>query len=208
MASLANWADEIRESRPETAPWHYINIPPEADSLHLKIDCPDKNCVTVKAREFVGVVRLGLKDKEERLDALRFLIHQMGDLHQPLHAGLASDHGGNDIKVVFHGEETNLHRFWDSAILDEHISDEDAFVEQALKEMSFEEEKSWSRGHLTDWTWESRELARTFAYGALAKGDPKVIDDAYDDKAWDITREQLVKSGVRLAMIMNEMWGY
>ena len=124
LASLANWADGIREERPETVRWHYINIPPDATELDLDRDCPGADCITVKAREFLGIVRLGLKAQEERLDALRFLIHLMGDLHQPLHAGFAHDRGGNDIPIVFHGEESNLHKLWDSDLLGKHISDE------------------------------------------------------------------------------------
>lgn len=208
LASLATWADDIREDRPETAPWHYINIPEHADALHLKIDCPGGDCVTMKAREFLGVVRLGLRDREYRLEGLRFLVHLMGDLHQPLHAGLETDRGGNDTQIEFHGKKSNLHQFWDSDLLDANVSDEEAFVEQLASEISLQDENKWSRGHLTDWTWESRQLALKDVYGPLPRGKHKTIDDAYSQKAWEITKEQLKKAGVRLAVVMNEMWGY
>ena len=208
LDSVANWADEIRESRPETAPWHYINISPGAKELDLQRDCPAADCVTLKTREFQGLVRLGMRKKEERLDALRFLIHFMADLHQPLHAGYGRDCGGNDITISVRGEEMNLHRYWDSALLADRIDDEDAFVAQVLAELSSADEKEWSRGHLREWTWESHELAAKAAYGALPEGAPRTIDDEYAGQAWQVAREQLTKGGLRLAIMMNEMWGY
>ena len=208
LASLANWADDIREERPETVRWHYINIPPDATELDPDRDCPNADCITVKAREFLGIVRLGLKSQEERLDALRFLIHLMGDLHQPLHAGFAHDRGGNDIPIVFHGEESNLHKLWDSDLLGKHISDEDLFAAQLLSEIRPQDEKRWSRGHLKEWTWESRQLALEAVYDGLPAEEPKTIDDAYSRRAWKVAKEQLAKGGIRLAVIMNEIWGH
>lgn len=208
MASLANWADDIREDRPETARWHYINIPPDATALDLDRDCPSADCITVKAREFLGIVRLGIKGQEERLDALRFLIHLMGDLHQPLHVGFARDRGGNDIPIVFHGEESNLHKLWDSDLLARHISDEDVFAAQLLSEIRPQDEKQWSKGHLREWTWESRHLVLEAVYSGLPVGEPKTIDGDYSRRAWEVAKEQLAKGGIRLAVIMNEMWGY
>ena len=149
-----------------------------------------------------------MRKKEERLDALRFLIHFMADLHQPLHAGYGRDRGGNDITIGVRGEEMNLHRYWDSALLADRIDDEDAFVAQVLAELSSADEKEWSRGHLREWTWESHELAAKAAYGALPEGAQRTIDDEYAGQAWQVAREQLTKGGLRLAIMMNEMWGY
>ena len=208
LASLANWADDIREERPETGRWHYINIPPDATELDLDRDCPGADCITVKAREFLGIVRLGLKEQQERLDALRFLIHLMGDLHQPLHVAFARDRGGNDIPIVFLSEESNLHKLWDSDLLGKHIKDEDVFAAQLLSEIRPQDEKRWSRGHLREWTWESRQLALEAAYDGLPGEEPKTIDDAYSRRAWEIAKEQLAKGGIRLAVIMNEVWGH
>jgi hypothetical protein len=208
LESVANWADELREARPETAPWHYINLAPGAKELDLKRDCPDADCITAKTREFQGLVRLAMKKQEERLDALRFLVHLVGDLHQPLHAGDAADRGGNGIRVIAAGEESTLHAYWDSKLLDENVEDEDALVAELLAGISLAQEREWSRGHLTDWTWESAQLASSVAYGALPGGEPKTLDGEYADQAWKTAKEQLAKGGVRLAAILNEMWGY
>ncbi|MDA1313967.1 MAG: S1/P1 nuclease [Acidobacteria bacterium] len=208
LDSVANWADEIREARPETAPWHYINIAPGSKELDLKRDCPGGDCITAKAREFQGLVRLAMKKQEKRLDALRFLVHLMGDLHQPLHAGFASDRGGNGIRVIVAGEESTLHAYWDSKLLDENVEDEDALVAELLAGISLADEKECRRGHLTDWTWESAQLASEVAYGALPDGEPKTLDGEYAQQAWETAKQQLTKGGVRLAAILNEMWGY
>ncbi len=205
---VANWADEIREQRPESAPWHYINVSPDATKLDLKRDCPGGHCLPLKVREFQGLVRLGMRKQEERLDALRYLVHLMGDLHQPLHVGYERDRGGNDIRVIVGGEESSLHSYWDSKLLDGNIDDEEAFVTQLLADISPADEKKWRRGHLKDWTWESRQLAVEAAYGELPDGEPKTLDGEYAKQAWKMTKEQLTKAGVRLAVIMNEMWGY
>ena len=117
LQSIAAWADEIRVERPYTTPWHYINIPPSAEGVDWKPDCPEGNCITVKIREFAGVVRLAIKTREERQEALQFLVHLVGDLHQPLNAGFLQDHGGNDTTVKFDGGELTLHEFWDGALI-------------------------------------------------------------------------------------------
>jgi hypothetical protein len=208
LDSVANWADEIRDARPETAPWHYINLAAGAKQLDLKRDCPSGDCITAKTREFEGLVRLAVRKQEERLEALRFLIHLVGDLHQPLHAGRAADRGGNGIQVIAAGEQSTLHAYWDSKLLDEKIDDEDALVAELLAGVSLADEKEWGRGHLTDWTWESAELASKVAYGALPSGDPKTLDGEYSKQAWETAKVQLAKAGLRLAAMLNEMWGY
>ena len=208
LVDVATWANEIVQERPEIEAWHSITIPKGAERVDLTRDCPVGDCITVKAREFLGIIRLGLKTQEERLDALRFLIHLMGELHQPLHAGFSHDRGGNDIAIVFHGEESTLHKLWDSDLLGKHISDEDLFAAQLLSEIRPQDEKRWSRGHLKEWTWESRQLALEAVYDGLAGEEPKNIDDAYRRRAWEVAKEQLAKGGIRLAVIMNEIWGH
>ena len=113
LADVATWADDVRDERPETATWHYINIPPAATNLRPQRDCPDGNCVSDKIREFVGIARLGIRGKSEVGQAVKFLIHFVGDLHQPLHAGFAEDKGGNQIPVM---AALKTRFFWQLAI--------------------------------------------------------------------------------------------
>ena len=206
LADQAMWADELREQRPETRPWHYINIPPHATTLNAKRDCPRDDCVTAKIREFVGIARLAVRGKDEISDAARFVIHLAADLHQPLHAGHLEDSGGNGIMVRFHGEDKNLHQVWDSGILDLMGQDEGALAARLSAQITPEKKKEWLRGQPRDWAWESHLAAVRVAYGALPPGEDKVLDAEYLRQAREVVEEQLTKAGVRLAELLNQTW--
>ncbi len=208
LADLAAWADTIADERPETKPWHYINIPPKAASLDLHRDCPDDNCLPVQLRRSIGLVRLGMRAEAERLDSLRFLIHLAGDLHQPLHSGYRRDRGGNDIPVVFRGQQSTLHGFWDGDLLTTMIDDEVAYADRLNQGITAEQKKDWSRDYLRTWVWDSHRLAVETVYAGLPAGHPKELDDAYIGKARALIEEQLAKAGIRLAEILNRMWAY
>ena len=208
LADLAAWADTIADERPETKPWHYINIPPKAASLDLHRDCPDDNCLPVQLRRSIGLVRLGMRDAKARLDALRFLIHLTGDLHQPLHAGYRRDHNGNDMPVVFRGQQSSLHSFWEGDLLATMIDDEAVYAERLNQRISAQQEKDWSRDYLRAWVWDTHRLAVEAVDAGLSAGDTKELDDAYISKARTLIEEQLAKAGIRLAEILNRMWAY
>jgi len=206
LADQAMWADQLRGQRPETAPWHYINIPPQATSLKAKRDCPGADCVTAKIREFVGIARLAVRGKDQVADAARFVIHLTADLHQPLHAGHVEDRGGNGIRVKFRGEDKNLHQVWDSGILSLSGEDEMALADRLSAQITPEKKKEWLRGQTADWAWESHLAAVRVAYGALPAGEPKTLDEEYVRQARAVVEEQLVKAGVRLADLLNQTW--
>ncbi len=208
LAEVANWADQVCEERPVTAPWHYINIPPAATELDLKQDCPAEDCVTAQIRRLVGILRLGMRETEERQEALKFLVHLAGDLHQPLHAGYGQDRGGNDIAVVAEGRNSNLHAFWDSVTVSRLGEDKGAIASRLAGSVSAAQKKAWEKGNVRDWTWESHLLAVRVAYGALPHGNPKQLDEGYARQASLVVEEQLAKAGIRLAKVINEVWGY
>jgi len=205
LADVALWADEIREEREETKPWHYINLPPDAKTLDLNRDCPGGGCITVKLREFEGIARLAVRDKEEVAEALKFAVHLVGDVHMPLHAGYAADRGGNDIPVLFFGEEDNLHAVWDSGIL-KRLGDEEEILAAAQALVDEESIKKWSKGNARQWTLESHELAARIVRGALPVNGPRVLTENYVEEARPVVIEQLAKAGVRLAAVMNRIW--
>src|ERR1700722_17811224 len=95
MASVASWPDEIRRSRTETGPWHYIDIPIGQLHLDMARDCPKGDCVIKKIEDFEAVLRDPSTPAEQRREALMFVIHFVGDLHQPLHDSDNHDKGGN-----------------------------------------------------------------------------------------------------------------
>jgi hypothetical protein len=117
LAAVSTWADDIRTQRPETAPWHYVNIPinpPDGTppAYDARRDCPTGDCVVAKIGTFEAVLRDKSAPPRHRLEALKFLVHLVGDISQPLHCADNQDRGGNDVHVDFMGWRTNLHAVW------------------------------------------------------------------------------------------------
>jgi hypothetical protein len=202
----AMWANDIHAERPETARWHFIQIPPNAVELDIAQHCPAGDCITVKLREFEGIARLGIRERSEIEEALKFLLHLAADLHQPLHAGYAEDQGGKDIPVVLDGREMSLYDAWESALV-QRLGDDDAAIAERLAQSATSEQKAhWREGNPRDWTWESHLLAVRMAYGALPSGTPKQLGGDYLAQSHQVIEEQLMKAGVRLAKILDQVW--
>lgn len=114
MASVSTWADEVR--RANTAPLHYVSLP-EGDCTYVRErDCQDGQCVVEAIKDQLAILKSGSTDGE-RLVALKYVIHLIGDIHQPLHVGVARDKGGNLHQVRAFGRGTNLHAVWDTALI-------------------------------------------------------------------------------------------
>lgn len=116
LASISTWADEKRS--PATAAWHYVNIPRDADCRYdAALSCVAGNCVVGSIERQAAILASKAPDAE-RLKALKYLVHMVADVHQPLHAGFADDRGGNRFQIQAYGRGTNLHALWDSALID------------------------------------------------------------------------------------------
>lgn len=121
LAGVSNWADEVREHDPDlgkrSSPWHYVNLAEDGCAYRQSAHCPDGDCVI----EAIVRQRALLADRRQpdavRAQALKFLVHFVGDAHQPLHAGYASDKGGNTVQLQIDGQGSNLHRLWDSEVI-------------------------------------------------------------------------------------------
>lgn len=129
FADLSTWADDIRERRKDTAPWHFIDIPLGASRDHMNDACPaTSGCVTSAIRRNLDVLRSTSAAEKEKAEALLFVIHLVGDLHQPLHAVTNNDHGGNCVPVTFFSDDPkpgshgsyhpNLHSVWDTDLVE------------------------------------------------------------------------------------------
>jgi hypothetical protein len=206
LEGAARWPGDIENERPELARWRFIHIPPSAMELDLDKQCPAGDCITVKIREFEGIARLGVRNRSEITEAVKFLMHLMGDLHQPLHAGYAEDDGGKAIPVVLEGRQISLFEAWDSALLERLGTDDVAVAERLWQRINNEQRQQWSEGNLRTWTWETHLLAARMAYGALPSGSPKTLDDPYLAQATQVLETQLMKAGVRLAKIVDRTW--
>lgn len=121
LPGIASWADELREHDPDlgkrTGSWHYVNIAEDDCQYEAAKHCRNGNCVVEAIRAQTTILADSTRSKAERLQALKFVVHFVGDVHQPLHAGFARDKGGNDFQVQFDGRGTNLHSLWDSGML-------------------------------------------------------------------------------------------
>lgn len=204
LAAVSTWADDIREEHPETAPWHYIDIPLLASSIDMSRECKEGNCVIGKIIEFQSVLRNKSADPAMRRVALKFLVHFVGDMHQPLHCEDNNDQGANKLQVVFFGQPANLHAVWDSDILRHEKLYGVQFADELGSRISPSEKTAWTRGTVADWALESHALAAQVAYGKLPRSSPPILNDSYLDATLPVVERQLEKAGIRLAYILNQ----
>ena len=223
LASMSNWADQIRPSRPETAPWHFIDLPIRKDIT--KTDeanyCPDNNCVVNQLQIFEDILSEYSngnysKPKADRLEALKFIVHFVGDLHQPLHCADDGDRGGNDKLVRFkdpgrpgRGSRIKLHALWDGLIETHTDEDPRALASRLEKDLNDKKWVIWCKGNENDWALESYQIAKTKIYPGMDPGaqdyTDKPLPNDYYSKMRPIVDEQLEKAGIRLAFVLEEV---
>lgn len=207
LQSVSAWADEVRSDRKETSTWHYINIPLTAPKGDYRTYCPAAGCVAGIIGEMESRLRNASLSRKERYEALKFLVHFVGDLHQPLHCGDRGDRGGNDVPVVFQNRPTNLHSVWDTPMLEE-LERRDP----SLKARLGRGPGSWTTrrmrgGGPADWVWDAHAISRDVAYANLPAGRPAVLDETYLLKAKPAIETQIQRGGVRLALMLNNALG-
>jgi len=203
MVHDANWADEIRDQRRDTAPWHYVDIPLAATGYEARRDCPDQDCVVAQIEND----RRALADHRlrdgVRAQALRFLIHFVADLHQPLHAEDNDDKGGNDIRVYIGRERASLHRVWDSDVVEALGRDTGAIADKIERSISPAQRKAWASGAPAQWANEAHAIARDQIYPPLNNRRELRLPRDYAFRQASVARLQLAKAGVRLAWLLN-----
>ena len=207
LESVAAWADEVRKDRRETGPWHYIDIPTSAGRGDWAPYCPEEGCVMRALPVLLKTLGDESAPREKRDEALRFVVHFIGDLHQPLHAGERHDKGGNDVHVMFEGHALNLHAAWDGKLLEAWFK-QDPEAEQRLKQGAPEDERAaMAAGTLDDWIWESVAASRDHVYSPLDRCQCTTLDQAYLEQAIPVMRVQLLRAGERLGRVLNETLG-
>lgn len=202
LADVANWADQIKSKREETRPWHYCNIASGEFLYSRQRDCPVGNCVIEKILEFTKRLQDGKVKGRSRKEALSYLVHFVGDIHQPLHLGNAGDRGGNSINVIVHGERTNLHAVWDHDLIRRSGK---SLVKYAA-ELSDGVGQGSARARLipdvVGWANESRKLALHQGY-LLEFNKRGELSRHYLEAGEQTVELQLKKAGVRLADLLN-----
>lgn len=204
LEDVSYWAQSIFEERPETEAWHSITLPPDATGVDLNRDCPVGDCITVKIREAEGIVRLAHKPRAVVSEYLRFLVHLVGDLHQPLNAGYPPGEGVSDPLVVYEGAEMTLSKFWDDHLFDGVSAEE--LADRIRRRITPSNLRDWQAGTLKDWTWDTHLVAVRVAYGSLPAGAPRTLNAEYVATARQAAEEQLAKAAVRLAASLDRVW--
>jgi hypothetical protein len=223
MLSRATWADAWRGAgHRETAAWHFVDI--ELDKPDLAAACyhfpkaaglasagPADDCVVNKLNEFEAELASPATPEPERILALKYVLHFVGDIHQPLHASDNHDKGGNCIQVSFGGPRTlNLHAYWDTAVLEQLGPDPVAAARKLEREITPAKKAAWAKGTPADWGHESYGLAKSAVYaigsapGCGTGGAPITLSPAYQAHAQAVAQVQLEKAGVRLAEELNQ----
>jgi hypothetical protein len=229
IASEATWADKLRDSneggaRARTRQWHFVDL--EIDAPDLDRACfgrppiragklaslgPAEDCVVDKIEAFAVELKDPTTNPEERLVALKFVLHFVGDLHQPLLASDAHDRGGNDKRVSAKGfKASNLHRFWDTEFVEQLGPDAKTIASDLIGRITEAQARAWSHGTTSDWAVESFQVAKQDAYGRLPEPSKRRgfrLTNDYIAMAADDVAQQLSKAGVRLAMLLNQAFG-
>ncbi|MFC3033862.1 S1/P1 nuclease [Pseudoalteromonas fenneropenaei] len=206
LAEVSTWADEMRSAPGEfwqrkSVRWHYINVTdPKNMHEHIHADISSKEQVQNILDGFYYTINVLKSDKtsiDEKRFALRFLVHLVGDSHQPFHAGRADDHGGNKIKVEFFGENTNLHSVWDTHLVEnENLSFTEftSFIQTKNPELIAE----YLASSPADWLIESNNIAEK-----LYNAEQTEMKYQYVFDHMPIVKTRLQQGGVRLAGLLN-----
>lgn len=203
LDQLANWADDLRDTDPalyrRTARLHYVNFPSSDCIYEPPRDCRDGECVVAGIAKYSAVLSDSTSSPAERAQALAFVVHLVADVHQPLHAGYRHDAGGNDFQVRWHDRGTNLHRIWDSTMLDDaHLS-----TAKYTRKLLAERAPVATAGSPAEWAEESCRIDRDDGvYPAT-----HFIDEAYMRRERPIAERRLRQAGARLAALLNRDLG-
>jgi hypothetical protein len=196
MVTISTWADETRT--PATAAWHYVNLPRDSDCQYdAPRDCPDGQCVVDAIERQRRVLTSNAPDME-RLVALKYLVHLVADVHQPLHAGHADDRGGNRFQVQAYGQGTNLHAVWDTALITHWPGGPAALFSEVGARAT-----SPASGSPARWAQEScRIVASSWFYPPGHKLEP-----SYAKAANPVLVERMSSAAGRLASLLNASLG-
>jgi hypothetical protein len=204
LAEASTYADEMRSNpdefwQKEAGPYHYVSVP-VGETYKEHKHAPEYGDAYTALKKFTNIVKEGKAPLAERQRALRFIIHIIGDLHQPLHAGNGTDRGGNDVDVEFFWDDSNLHRVWDSGLLDRRQLSYTEWTQWLSEKITAEQAKEWSITDPVVYITESAAIRDTI----YPEGDKLSWDYLY--QSMPIVKVRLQEGGVRIAAHLNEMF--
>lgn len=192
LISISTWADEHRS--PATAAWHYINFPMGNCQYEQDRDCSDGKCIVEAIRKQASILQFDAND-EKRLTALKYLVHLVGDIHQPLHAGWQEDRGGNtyQLQAFMHG--SNLHSWWDTGMI-RYVEEQDGSLLLVLQT-----KKSSAASNYWKPETVAEESCRIVNQEGMYPG--RLVDVGYVTKYKETLVQRLHTAGMRLAALLN-----
>lgn len=204
LAEASTYADEMRSAQTEfwqrtASPWHYVTVP---EGKHYDdVGAPEEGDAFTALERFTATLKDADATREEKQLALRFLVHLIGDLHQPLHAGNGTDRGGNDVKVRFFWQNSNLHRVWDSQMLDQRDLSYTEWTRWLTDKISAADIREWATTDPADWIRESTQLRDT-----VYPEDANNMNYDYLHTHLPVAQRRLQMAGIRMAMYLNEVF--
>lgn len=201
LAKVSTWPDEVRRNRPATAPWHYVNIP-IYDSVYRPERVCASGCIIAALEAQEAILADRSRPQAERAEALKWVVHLVGDLHQPLHVGDRGDRGGNDVRIRYDNKPGNLHGLWDTGLLLATGQDEDELVTMVERRLRRRGDlAALTGGSVLEWAMESHAASREVVYGFLPAS--LSLDRRYLQQVQPLLEDRLLKGGVRLAALIE-----
>ena len=205
LSDVSNWADELRgqEKYRQTGPWHYINLPLGLNYEQFKNrveNMLESNVYSALAQQ-MQVITDKSASRDQKIDALKFVVHFVGDLHQPMHVSRAEDKGGNTIQLNYEGQGTNLHSLWDSKLI-EHTGLDYLQLSENCDHATLAQIRQWQSDPIVKWMWESYEISSKL-YAEVDSMSSRSIGQDYYTAHWPIIQQRLEQAGIRLAGVLN-----
>lgn len=203
LAEVSNYMDFIKsdETYRHMSPWHYATIPD--DKTYAEAGTPEEGDVIITIQRLMGELNSKSFTDYDEAFALKCLVHLIGDIHQPLHVGNGQDRGGNDVRIEYFWESTNLHRVWDSQMIDGQKYSYTEYVEW-IDHPTDEQLEAWSSLNVLDWANESK-MHRDQCYETMPENEK--LSYRYDFDNIDLLNRRLLQAGIRLANVLNEIYG-
>lgn len=208
IADACTWADDARKEPQfkETANWHFLNLPLGLtfEQFKAQIDTISEGNVYSALLKAEGDLTNKETPRQQQIYALKFLMHFVGDLHQPMHISRAEDKGGNTIQLNYEDKGTNLHSLWDTKML-EHQGLDYKQLASKYDNISATDIKQWQSDSIVQWIWESYQISSQL-YAEIDTMGKRVIDDEYYQKHLPIIEKRIQQAGIRLAGVLNAIY--